>query len=150
MAGIGRFAIGHRGIGRIAQKHQRHPHVLQAQLAVSTAAARWDVAAESAAALRDLQPKDVNWWVTLAYATRRMRTGGLSAAKAVLLKAEKKFPRESIIPYNLACYSCQLGALDEARAYLEKCFTLGDPKQMRKMAANDLDLEILWPELTKK
>ena len=35
-----------------------------------------------------------------------------------------KFPKESIIPYNLSCYACQLEMLDAARVWLE---ARGDP-----------------------
>ncbi len=137
-------------VKRIAPQFQKHPQVLRVQLAISTKTARWDVAAEVANALRLAEPKDVNWWVSLAYATRRSPGGGLEAAKLILLDAQKKFPKEPIVPYNIACYCCQLGALERARGYLEKSFKLGNAKELKSMAATDPDLERLWPELGKK
>ena len=49
--------------------------------------------------------------------------------------------------YNLACYECQLGRLDQARAWLRKAFDLGDPAEMQAQALRDPDLQPLWPEI---
>ncbi len=137
-------------LGKIPLQFQKHPQVLRVRLAISTKTARWDIAAEVSNALRLVEPGDVNWWVSMAYAIRRSPGGGLEAAKLILLDAQKKFPKEPIVPYNIACYCCQLGALDQARGYLEKSFKLGDAKELKSMAATDPDLERLWPELGKK
>ena len=51
-----------------------------------------------------------------------------------------------IMRYNLACYECQLGRLEQAKNWLEKAFKLGDPKKIRLMALHDPDLESLWPK----
>ena len=49
--------------------------------------------------------------------------------------------------YNLACYECQLGRLEQAKHWLEQAFKLSDPKKMRLMALEDPDLELLWREI---
>ena len=59
----------------------------------------------------------------------------------------KKFPRSWIIPYDLACYACQLKRVEEGRGWLKKAFRLGDPKEVKLLALADPDLKVLWPEI---
>ena len=49
--------------------------------------------------------------------------------------------------YDLACYECQLGRLEQAKKWLEETFRLADPKKMKLAALGDPDLEPLWREL---
>ena len=51
--------------------------------------------------LAEFQPDDIQWTISLAYATRR--ADSIQAAKEILLNAEPKFPKEGIIKHNLAC-----------------------------------------------
>jgi hypothetical protein len=62
-----------------------------------------------------------------------------------LLDAEAKFPREGAIPYNLACYYCQLGEMETAKDYLKKAFEID--LNWRTAALNDDDLKPLWDSL---
>jgi len=78
--------------------------------------------------------------VSLAYATRRAVS--IESARNVLLSALPTFQNEAIIPFNLACYFCQLGELESAKEYLGKAFKI-DPN-WREMALEDKDLEPLW------
>jgi predicted Zn-dependent protease len=68
-----------------------------------------------------------------------------------LLAAAGRFPKEMIIPYNLACYTCQLGDLAAARRWLERALALGgNPRQKLlrlESALEDTDLQPLWEEL---
>jgi len=48
-----------------------------------------------------------------------------------------KFPDDPIMRYNLACYECQLGRMEQAKCWLEKAFTLGDLKKIKLMASED-------------
>src|SRR5206468_6169301 len=65
---------------------------------------------------------DVQWTISLAYATRRANS--IEATKEVLLDAEPKFPKEAAIKYNLACYFCQTGDIQNAKHYLKKAFEI--------------------------
>jgi Flp pilus assembly protein TadD len=64
-----------------------------------------------------------------------------------LIQAQRTFPKEQIIAYNLACYDCQLGDLNAARSWLEKACALGDARKIKHMALQDPDLEPLWPDI---
>jgi hypothetical protein len=57
------------------------------------------------------------------------------------------FPSVWNIPYNLACYACQLGKHEEAWEWLEDTFDLGNSKTVKLMALEDPDLEPFWAEI---
>jgi Flp pilus assembly protein TadD len=79
---------------------------------------------------------DAGVWISCAYATRR--ADSLAAAEAVLLEAEKHFPAEPTIQFNLGCYACQSGDLVAARKRVDRAIEL-EPK-FREAAASDPDL----------
>jgi len=62
----------------------------------------------------------------------------------LLVPMLKRFPHDEAIPYNLACYKCQSGAIQEAREWLECALKVGDSKRVKNMAVNDPDLTPLW------
>jgi len=64
-----------------------------------------------------------------------------------LLGVVDKFRTNATLRYNLACYECQLGRLEQAKLWLEKAFQLGDAKAMKLAALDDRDLEPLWKEI---
>jgi hypothetical protein len=80
---------------------------------------------------------------------RRVPEGSLEKSAEVLRPAVEKFPEEPTIPYNLACYECMLGNLDEARRWLQEAIKRGGLKKIRTMALRDADLEAMWPEIKK-
>lgn len=113
-----------------------HRDVLACRLAIATYQSLWSDARDLAETLCHIDPEDPQWPVSLAYATRRARS--LPEAEAILRHALTRFPEESVIPYNLACYAAQLGRLAEARTLLEAAVAL-DPA-VRDLAASDPDL----------
>ena len=56
--------------------------------------------------------------------------------------ARELFPKEPLIPYNLARYAAQLGRIDEAKALLHSAIGL-DPL-FKEMALEDDDLAGIW------
>jgi hypothetical protein len=81
---------------------------------------------------------------------RRAPTGGLLAAFNALAPVAERFPREAIIPYNLACYTCQLQREpSETITWLERAMAAGDRKEILAMAIKDPDLEPLRAEIAK-
>ncbi len=61
-----------------------------------------------------------------ACALRRDPDGGLQAPWDALFPAMEKFPDEAIIPYNLACYACQMDKPDKARILFARALAVGD------------------------
>jgi hypothetical protein len=93
--------------------------------------------------LADFQPDDVQWTISLAFATRRANS--INAAKQILLNAESRFPNEAIIKYNLACYCCQTQDIETAKSYLKKTFAIDSSWRLK--ALDDEDLRPLWDSL---
>ena len=136
-------------LARIAPELQQHPVVLAVRYDVYSAAGNWGAAAEVAGSQVQLTPEDPGAWISLAYATRRKPGGGIPQAREILTRAQSKFPDQGLIPYNLACYECQLGNLSEAWKWLEKAFAIGDIQQIKKMALADPDLHPLRTRIGK-
>jgi hypothetical protein len=61
--------------------------------------------------------------------------------------ASVKLPLLFAVPYNLACYACQLGNLKEAWEWLQVAVELCDAEEIRNLAINDPDLEPLWDQV---
>lgn len=120
------------------------PAVLAVRLAVYEAAAKWELSEAVAKRLWDADPTNAQWAISLAYATRRLRS--LEAAKVILLTASAEHSEEPIIHYNLACYECQLGDLDAAKEHLKLAIEL-QPK-CRDIALDDPDLEPFWHRIS--
>jgi tetratricopeptide (TPR) repeat protein len=102
----------------------------------------------AARALLRTAPEIAAGWLHQSYALRRLPEGSLSAAWEALFPALERFPDETLVPYNLACYACQLGRLDEARGLLHRA--MNSKRQfVKQIALADADLEPLWGEIRK-
>ncbi len=128
-----------------------HPAVLDAWWQLHAARRQWDLACTAAEALIAVAPDLLTGWIHRAYATRRKEGGGLTAAWEALLPAAAHFPDESLVPYNLACYACQLSRLEVARHWLQRALVIADQNNHRptllQMAAADADLAPLHAEI---
>lgn len=133
----------------IASEQQAHPAVLEARWMICAHEKNWPAALAVAERELALASADSSGWLHRAYALRRVAGGGLEQAWAALLPAAEKFPDEPVIPYNLACYACQLHDLAAARVWLKCAIKVGGKDAVRKMALADDDLKPLWPEITQ-
>jgi len=59
----------------------------------------------------------------------------------------ERLPPSATPRYNLACYECQLGRLEQAKQWLQEAFELGDAQPMKLAALDDPDLGPLWIEI---
>jgi predicted Zn-dependent protease len=146
--GLGNCQEASHELEKIRPRFRAHPEVMTVRFEILGKEGKWEEAAGIAKGRRDANPKEPQWWISLAYATRRKPDGGLDSAKQILTEAQMAFPREPIIAYNLACYECQLGEMKGAWTWLKKAFDLGDPRKFKRMALGDPDLKPLWPELS--
>jgi len=120
---------------------QRHlPQVLQVRLEIYRRMGKYEGMATMAEHLTKEFPEDSQNWISLAYAQRRYLD--LQTAEKTLLEAQKRFPEEATITFNLACYACQLGRLDEAREMLAKAIEM-EPA-FKIAALEDEDLKAIW------
>ena len=146
---LGNHVEANEELKKIAPELQAHPAVLAMRYEVHAKARNWDVAAETADALVRVAPEQASAWICLAYATRRKTGGGIPQAREILLRAQPKFPDQGLIPFNLACYECQLGNFDQAKKWLAQAFAIGDAKELKRMALADPDLEPMRKQIAE-
>ena len=151
-AAIGWYELGNvtearAELERIAPTLRHHPDVLEVRWLLAAQEKNWEAGLVVAEKLLQVAPQRSSGWLHRAYALRRARGGGLPAALDALLPAFEKFPTEPIIPYNLACYTCQMDRRDEAREWLRRAVKIAGKERIKLMALNDEDLEPLWEEI---
>ena len=88
-------------------------------------------------------PDEPVYWTNLAWAVRRLDS--LVAARDILLEAVERFPGDAMTHFNLGCYSCQLGNIEQAKTRVGKAIEL-DAK-FKLLALDDADLEPLWKQI---
>jgi tetratricopeptide (TPR) repeat protein len=144
---LGNIAEALAELTHIQETLQSHPEVLQVRWAICVHEKNWPMALEVSRALLELYPHLSVGWLHRAYAIRRVPEGGLQAAWDALFPVLEKFADTAIIPYNLACYACQMGQLDQARELLSRAIKTGRKNQIKQLALDDSDLKPLWPEI---
>jgi predicted Zn-dependent protease len=143
---LGMLADSETELDKLSRATQERPEVLVIRLGIYQKQERWPELQVVSAALSDLDPAQPQWAISLAYATRRADC--IESARAVLLNALKRHPKEALIHFNLACYECQLGNPAGAIALVKTALLL-DPA-MAPMALTDPDLEPIREHLRKK
>jgi len=124
----------------IPAEDRAHQAVLWMRLEIYRAKQKWDGVVEIAQHLVESSPDAPQHWIDLAWGQRRAID--LQTAEKTLKEALGKFPNEAVIHYNLACYSCVSGRIEEGKVQLETAFKL-DPS-LREDALDDQDLVGVW------
>jgi hypothetical protein len=151
-AALGWIELGNPGearleLRRLSPAARASPDALEVEWVLCAGEEDWVGALRVAEELVRADPERSSGWLHRAYALRRVPEGGLQAAWDALAPAHARFQTEPTIPYNLACYACQLGRMDEARVWVRRAFELGGIESIKRMALHDTDLEPLWGEL---
>ena len=144
---LGNPAEAKAELAQVSPAQQQHPDVLELRWSVLAEQSQWEEGLQVAQALVRRAPGRASGWLHLAYALRRVPDGGLQKAWEALLPASGRFPKEAIIPFNLACYACQLRQLEAARDWLRRAVKIGNKETNKQMALRDRDLEPLWVEI---
>lgn len=142
---LGNVTEAQAELERISAERQAHPAVLHVRWELSAMSRKWEKALELAGRLIELDPEEPLGWVHRSYALHELKR--TAEARDSLLRVVEKFPVSATMRYNLACYECQLGRLEQARHWLQKAFRLGEAGKMRVAALQDADLKPLWPEI---
>ena len=142
--GLGDWRSANDELESLTPELGAHPDVLRLRFQVYSTAAQWELALVVAEALCDRVPHDLNALIHRSFALHELKR---TAEAEVLLPALDKFPQEPTVPYNLACYACVLGRVQEARRLLERAIEIsGDHgDEVTLMALDDADLAALWP-----
>jgi Tfp pilus assembly protein PilF len=117
-----------------------HPVVLRMRVEIYRALGKWAEMSEIAGHLVKVEPGQPDYWISLAWGQRG--SIGIPEAEKTLAAAAERFPQEATIHFNLACYSCKQGRLDEARGRLKTAIEL-EPA-FKEAALQDDDLEAIW------
>ncbi len=104
-------------------------------------AKQWDLLEAMGRELTQRNPNYEKGWIDRAYALREMER--VPEAKAVLLEAEPIHGKKSgVLHFNLACYHCLLGDLEETKTRLRQACQLSE--ELKASALDDPDLKALW------
>jgi Tfp pilus assembly protein PilF len=117
--------------------------VLEVRLEIYREAKAWSLMEVVARELWKRHPDGPVYWTNLAWAVRR--SGSMVAARDILLEAVKRFPSDAMTNYNLGCYACQLGDIEQAKTRVGKAIEL-DAK-FKLLALDDADLDPLWEQI---
>lgn len=98
-----------------------------------------------AAAIIKLAPGRSDAWIHRSFALHELKR--TQEAFDQLLPAAKKFRKVWTIPYNLACYCCQLGRLEECLEWFKKAMAV-DEQTVKQAAIDDPDLKPLCDSMS--
>ena len=129
----------------ISPERRAHPEVLRVRCAIHGAAREWELCLEVAALWVAGEPDNPNGWIQRSYALHELKR--THEAFRLLREAVLHFPQCQTIPYNLACYTCQLGDRPEAWKWLAQALALGGSDELKSQALEDLDLQPIWSEI---
>ena len=138
---LGDSAEAARELRRLSKAGEAHPDALDLRWRLYAMKGQWDAALAIARAVTTAAPDRPSGYIHQSYCLHELaRT---EEAWELLLATAEKFPKESIIPYNLACYACQLGDLVVARDWLQRAVKLRGKEEIKSMALQDSDLAVL-------
>ena len=147
---LGNSAEARAELQQIPEPLREQAEVLETLWDICSAERNWEEAWQWGELMVRRFPDNPSSWIQRAYATRRAAAGGLKEAWAALRPAFDKFPEDVIIPYNLACYTAQVGELEEAWQWLGRALEKADDRRLiKKMGLAEEDLKPLWPRLKK-
>jgi len=129
----------------IIPEKKTHPEVMATRAILYRKAQNWPLLEVVARSLVKTQPGVVAWWVDWAFATRRAMS--IKEAEEILIRALNVHPRGAILHFNLGCYACQSGRIEEAKSRIAEAVRLD--KAFQIAALDDPDLEPMWQDLGK-
>jgi tetratricopeptide (TPR) repeat protein len=127
-------------LAKIPPEETDHADVLAARIDFHLARREWRKMARLGEQLARLHPAIETGWIHWAYALRELNQ--VEAAKAVLIEAEARHGKLSgVLHYNLACYHCLLGEMDQARTRLRRAIRMD--AAFKHSAREDPDLKAM-------
>lgn len=113
--------------------------VLEMRVLILMKDERWREALSTCEKLCAVAPDTPPGFIHMAYCLHEL--GRTQQAKEVLLEGPAALNRDATYHYNMACYECVLGNIDNARVYLETSLSLDE--KLRDYARTDPDLKLL-------
>lgn len=144
---LGNPAEAQTELNQVSEEYAGHPEVLEVQWQIFARKNDWHPALPIAQTICNVAPERPQGWLHLAVSLYRLNK--TEDAWNLLLPMAARFPKSWVIPYDLACYACQLGRVEEGRVWLRRAFKLGHPPEVQALALQDPDLTVLWPEIAE-
>jgi predicted Zn-dependent protease len=144
---LGNAAEARHELEAISASCRNHPDVLEVSWPIFAAEKNWKGALKVAEKLVVLAPERETGWIQQSFALHEL--GRTNEAYERLVKVAEKFKEAYVIPYNLACYQCQLGNSIAALNWLKRAAKISDAKTIRSMAMKDPDLEPVREEVMR-
>ena len=120
----------------IEAKDRARPEVLKVRVEVCRALESWEMMAEVSNHLRKIEPDEVGHALDQAHAARRFKSE--AEAAEILSLALRRYYDDALVRYNLACYWCVMGRVEEAREMLGTACRRDE--SLRELAETDEDL----------
>ncbi|MBI4661035.1 MAG: tetratricopeptide repeat protein [Verrucomicrobia bacterium] len=130
---------------QISGRYRENSEVLETEWRVHAALRSWDTACEVAQRQTKVAPDHPAGWINQSYALHELKK--TQEAFDELSPLVEKFPKVSVIYYNLACYACQLGDEEAAKKHLALAIKFRDKDEVKEMALADSDLKPLWEHI---
>src|SRR5438445_568637 len=108
---LGDLASASNELDQINPALRSHPDVLMMHCDILAASRKCDALLPIAEALFRTTPENLDSWLQRSFALHQMER--THEAFDLLLPALEKFPKSWSVPYNLACYTTQIGRLTD-------------------------------------
>jgi Flp pilus assembly protein TadD len=139
---LGLHADAHAELAALPPEVAATAPALTLRLELAMAEEEWDRVIALAPDLVALDSSEERPWVAWAYALRELKR--VNEAQEILLAGVRMIGDPSpLVEYNLACYACLLGELEEAKQLLANVYARD--KSWRAVAREDPDLAALFP-----
>jgi Flp pilus assembly protein TadD len=103
---------------KLSRSYPDHPDYLHVKCRVLIAERNWMQALETGRQQVRVAPHDSHGWVHQAYCLHELKR--TDEAFQILAMASKRFPRDTLITYNLACYCCHLKRYNDALNWIDR------------------------------
>ena len=145
--GLGNWREASIELEQIQPQFRTHPSVLEIRYKIHAEAKQWELAVAAAQEVRDLLPDELWGHFYTAYAQHELKH--TQAAYETLKAVVEQNPADYMVRYNLACYACQLGRLEEALQWLKLARKLAGKRNLTELALEDTDLKPLWTQIQR-
>ncbi len=145
--GLGNPSEAATELDSISPEHEIRLDVLAVRWDVRARQGRWRECLEIADRLVEGWPCEPTGWIDRSFALHELKR--TREAHDNLVSVAGRFEKIWTVPYNIACYACQLGNRNEAREWLRKAFTVVDRTRLLKTALADPDLEPMRQDIAR-
>lgn len=136
-----------RELDEIETPCRENPEVLELRWKTSAMAQHWDSCLDLAETLIDVAPRKSTAWLYLAASLHSLHHP--EEAYETLVEVVDSFSDNPAIPYQLACYACEMRLWDETKAWLDEAFARGNSDELKLLALQDPFLQPIWEHLAQ-